>query len=85
MSVCLCVFLVFLWVVCVFFTLRMSFGLCKELSGGDESTADSGRGLALTEETSMKTVYVYLRLFVYVRARVCVCLCVVFGIRNVSS
>ncbi|XP_044070905.1 zinc finger protein isoform X2 [Siniperca chuatsi] len=35
---------------------KMSFGLCKELSGGDESTADSGRGLALTEETSMKTV-----------------------------
>lgn len=43
------------------FTLRMSFGLCKELSGGDESTADSGRGLALTEETSMKTVCVCLR------------------------
>lgn len=66
LSVYVCVFL---WVVCVwvFFTLRMSFGLCKELSGGDESMADSGGGLALTEETSMKTVYVYLF--------VCMCVC----------
>lgn len=72
LTLSVCVY-VFLWVVCVCvcsFTLRMSFGLCKELSGGDESTADSGRGLALTEETSMKTVYVYLRLFV------CICVCV---------
>ena len=54
------------------FTLRMSFGLCKELSEGDESTADSGRGLALTEETSMKTVYVYLRVYLCVCLRVCI-------------
>lgn len=63
----------------------MSFGSCKELSGRDESTADSGRGLAHTEETSTKTVHVYVRLFAYACVRVCLCACVLFGIRSVSS
>lgn len=44
----------------------MSFGLCKELSGGDESPADSGRGLALTEEASTRTVCVPLSVYVCV-------------------
>lgn len=49
-------------------TVRMSCGSCKELSDEDQSTADSGGGLARTVETSMKTVHVC----VYI----CWCVCV---------